>query len=241
MSILIETIPFEQIKKIGIHANTYNNRLTCAQVQQKYQADYVMNFGLYKGDTYLPVLSLKSEDQWLVKEDNFEGLSFDENGISFGKAYDSIYKNFVTGYPTLIRGGNIADFTDPSDMLGDRGRSGAGIGEDYNLVLSCIGEEAGDEDYTLTEFANRMIQYKVRSFINLDGGLSSQCIFPTGTITSPRVVQNFLYIILYKPVYRVQVGSYRDKQRSYNFANQCSEILNNNGIITTPFIQTYYL
>ena len=235
------SIPFSQIADIGIHMNTSTNKLTAAQVKAQYNADYVMNLGFYDMTTYNPIMALKVNGTWVVKEGNLEGMSFDKTGIDFCKADDSLRANFVTSYPTLIRGGNIADFTVPAGLGGDRGRSGLGIGADHNIMLGCIGESLSTDDYTLQEFAQDMYARGAKCFINVDGGGSSQGIFPDGTIGSTRVVQNFIYIRLYKPMYKVQLGAFRSLDGATTFKNNCKTALANDGITTTPMVVTTYM
>lgn len=235
------SIPFSQIADIGIHQNTIGNKLTAAQVKALYNANYVMNLGFYDMTTYNPIMALKVNGTWIVKEGNLEGMSFDKTGIDFCRADDSLRANFVASYPTLIRGGNIADFTVPAGLGGDRGRSGLGIGADYNIMLGCIGESLSTDDYTLQEFAQDMYARDAKCFINVDGGGSSQGIFPDGIIKSTRVVQSFIYIRLYEPVYKVQLGAFRGLDRAIAFRDNCKNALANDGITTTPMIVTTYM
>ena len=237
----IATIPFAQIAEIGIHQNLPSKRLNAAQVKALYEADYVMNLGFYNMNLYIPTMALKVNDVWAVKENNLEGISFDKTGVDFCKADDSLRKNFVAGYPTLIRGNKITDFETPFGLSGNRGRSGIGIGPDYSLMLGCTGDSWSSDDYTLEEFADEMYNQGAKAFINVDGGASSQGIFPDGIVSSSRIVQNFIYIRLFKPVYRVQLGAFRNHVWAEAFLDGCKEALNNDGILTSPFLTKVYM
>lgn len=238
---LFATIPFEQIADIGVHLNTKKEQLTCAQVKAKYNADYVMNIGFYDMTTYSPVMALKVNNEWKVKENNLEGISFDKTGVEFGLANDSLRANFVASYPTLIRGGQIANYTTPPGLGGYRGRTGIGIDKDFNLMLACIEEVITTADYSLPQLAQTMYSMGAKCFINVDGGLSSQCIFPSGTINSPRTVQSYLYIKLYEPMYRVQMGAFRNRAGADNYKITCKNAMKNVGIDVNPIVATTYM
>ena len=67
---------------------------------------------------------------------------------------------------------------------------------DTNIMLSCISDVAGSSDFTLDEEVVYMQSLGCKYAINLDGGGSVQCIFNGSKITSARLVNNFVYIVV---------------------------------------------
>lgn len=193
---LVTAIPFANIEKISIYINS--GRKTMAQIKRELGCDYIINAGLFNMATFRPMNYLVSDGRILSSNGGKFGFSF--NGSVACLSYDNNvnYPHHVSGYPCLIKDGEKAFSKTPAGLEGHRGRSAAGITKDA-LILRAVQDVSGNSDFTLDELYRDMKNRGCIHAINLDGGGSVQCDFYSNTITSSRIVHNFICVWLKKP------------------------------------------
>ena len=204
-------IPFTQIERTGVYINT--KRKTLPQIMTETGADYGVNAVIYNPDF--------TAAEWLISD-----------GVVYGKPQWTVYgycldepiprlaisstafKNFIPATPLIVKDGKSNNITPPPGMSGERGRTAIGITKD-SLILRCVPDVAGTSDYSLSELAADMIGLGCISAGNMDGGESSQCIFPDGSITSDREVHSYFLVWLKKEKNTVDVKTYSLKNDGF--------------------------
>lgn len=120
-------------------------------------------------------------------------------GIAFPENKEAVFcyknnvnaKDYVGGYPTLIRNGEAENAPIPSGVGGSRGRTALGVGRG-NLYVALIPD--GLSDVTLPTLTNALLNAGATDAINLDGGGSTQFYAPNGNYFSGRNVRGYIGI-----------------------------------------------
>lgn len=197
-------LPLSRVVKIGIW-NNQNKKIKINAVYSDLMARYpnkeiyVANAGFFSmSNPWFPVFFLRVDGKDLAGDYTQGGaIGFKNNLIKYfkkGEYPNTTYPDVVSGYPALLENGVKASSFSYCIDNSDRGRTLLGF-NDSSIVLSCIPDVAGTADFTLDESITYLKSQGCTYAINLDGGGSSQCIFNGETITSARLVNNFIYII----------------------------------------------
>jgi GH25 family lysozyme M1 (1,4-beta-N-acetylmuramidase) len=105
----------------------------------------------------------------------------------------------------LIRGGKPEKLIVNAEMAGERPRTAWGIREDGTHVFCCTGESMTPE-----ALRSLMAEQGCQSALMLDGGGSSQCVFPNGMVESSRIVHNLILIWESRPYIKgIDVSSFQ--------------------------------
>ena len=196
---LTAKIPLTDIRQVRIYIN--ENKKTVAQIKAATGADYVINGGYFNRTTFQPA-------NWLIAD----GVAYNTpNTVMWGYRLDTglpelaksarTYIDFIQSTPLLVAGGRVNDQMLISGLdNSDRGRSAMGLTADA-LVLRCVPDVVGASDDTCAELAADMVSQGCLTAIGLDGGGSSQCDFAGETVTSTRIVHNFILVFLKKEEY----------------------------------------
>lgn len=173
--------------KVSIYVNT--GRKTMAQIRKETGADIIINGGLFDG-AFRPCCWLKVDGKILHTEAwHRPGYGWDNNVLVYdGSENIETYRNFIQCVELPYNLNEKPSY--PADMGGRRGRTAIGLRGDGSLLVWCTSDGA----YALTP-EQLQVEMKNLGCVNavmLDGGGSSQCMFPTGQITSSRIVQNFI-------------------------------------------------
>lgn len=202
---LTASIPFNRLIKIGIW-NNQNYKYKIATVYSKLQAQYpskeiyIANCGFFSmSNPWFPVFGLKNNGATLSGDWSQGGwIGMNGNQVTYGKRGtipDYKWPDAISGYPSLVeeyvRASSFSYIIDNSD----RGRTLLGFNPE-KIVLTCVADVVGNADFTLDEAVNYMLSCGCKYAINLDGGGSSQCIFNGSKITSSRLVNNFIYMVV---------------------------------------------
>lgn len=195
---LTASIPLSKIKKIELYQNTKN--LYMSQIKTKTGADYVINGGIFSFQTFKPFCNVKRDGKVLCSP------GYTEYGFAWNDGTDISYevlpskKNNYLGCVGMILNGAKQKMNYKSDMGGCRQRSAIGI-KDGNLILyACNGVHSKTPE-KLQDYA---VKQGWKNGLMLDGGGSTQAIFPNGTLKSTenkgngRVVQNYILVYLKK-------------------------------------------
>lgn len=246
------------LSRLAIYINSNGKRKTIDDVKLEYDCDAVFNGGFYNLATFEPIFHLKIDGKYyIVYEDLYWGYAWNSYAgsrpVLTQKYID--YDNFICGF-LLIKDGMKADFEYRADLAGKRGRTAIGLRADGEFVLFCSADGTPDA-LTPEQLIDKMYDLGCVSAIMLDGGSSSQCITPVGSIQGGRPYVNN-YLVLWakdkeegsteeedKPVeeekkyiYKVQTGAFRLK---YN-ANKLRDSLIANGYEGSfvTYIDGYY-
>lgn len=194
----IATIPLKSIERIQLYIN--NERMTLSAIKAQTGADYAINGTLYDMARWMPVMHYRVDGQTMVSDPyNYHGYGWDSGADihvvqSDNKGY---VRNYICGVE-LVRDGKPcpALFYDAA-VGGVRGRTAIAITKAGELMLYCVGDGQVGR-CTPEELRSEFLALGVQSAVMLDGGASSQCIFPNGSVTSSRIVENVILVFTKK-------------------------------------------
>ena len=183
-------------KKIQIYINS--SRKTIAQIQKELGCDIIINGGLYNMSTFKPCCWLKADGKILNSED-WHAFGYGWNAYNLvmdTSANVAKYSNYINCVEIIREGKLTSPMYYDTAMGGKRGRTAIGLRDDGNVVVWCTSDGA----YSLTpeQLQVEMKNLGCASAIMLDGGGSCQAIMPNGSVTSARIVQNFICIWIAK-------------------------------------------
>ena len=171
-------IPFDKIDRIEYVSSgaTYGETVSSAAKSVKWNnrsPDIITNAELFNMTTYKPSTSVVDNGKVELLTESF-GIAFKNYKTPMFSYKNNVKgEDFLGGYPTLVRNGEI-DFTkEPSGLGGERGRTALGIKDNNILGLLVIPEQNGGHDASLKELAQVFIENGYQSAINLDGGGST--------------------------------------------------------------------
>lgn len=181
--------------KVSIYVNT--GRKTMAQIKKELGCDIIINGGIYNMSTFVPYCWLKADGK-LLASDHYTYYGYGWNAYNLimdTSANIGKYNNYIACV-AMLKDGQKLDLIYDKAMGGRRGRSAIGLRSDGNVVAWCT----SDGSYALTpeQLQEEMQKLGCVSALMLDGGGSSQCLTPNGSITSSRIVQNFICIWIAK-------------------------------------------
>ena len=187
--------------KIQIYVNT--GRKTTAQIKRETGCDIIINGGIYNMSSFVPYCWLKADGKLLATDHyTYFGYGWSANNMVMDSS-DNIakYQNFIACVAMLKDGKKLELIYDRA-MGGKRGRTAIGVRANGDVVVYCSKD---GNAYALTpeDLQKEMQTLGCTSALMLDGGLSSQCIMPNGTITTSRdggvvAIHNYILIWLDK-------------------------------------------
>lgn len=177
-------IAYIKPSKIQIYVNS--GRKTMAQVKAELGCTHIINGGFYDMTTFKAVCVLIADGIIHAYEWNGEGYCFDTLPPTF-KWSSKSDKNFVYGVPLVVDGKARVPIGYASAWGGARPRTAMGVLPDGRIWLYC--DQSNKTPEQLQQIA---LDAGVESAIMLDGGGSTQGIFPNGTVYSSRIVHNFI-------------------------------------------------
>lgn len=179
--------------KIQIYVNT--GRKTMVQIKKELGCDIIVNGGLFDG-AFKPCCWLKVDGKILHTEAwHRPGYGWDNNILVYDRSENiAKYRNYLQCVELPSNLNEKPSY--PAEMGGRRGRSAIGVRQDGQVVVWCTSDGA----YALTpeQLQAEMQNLGCVSALMLDGGGSSQCFMPNGSIASARIVQNFICIWIAK-------------------------------------------
>lgn len=182
-----------QPNKVRIYIN--DKRRSMAAIQSELGCDAILNGGLYDMMYFRPVCHLKADGVILADDEGYiaPGYGWNVNDLRMMMSYDmGIVQNFISCI-TLVQGSSKIKLSYPTELAGKRGRSAIGLTADGKLILFCSRDGTSDA-MTPEELQQKMLELGAATAIMLDGGGSSQCMMPSGTIRSSRIVQNYIAV-----------------------------------------------
>ena len=178
--------------KISIYINS--SWKTPDAIRKETGCDVVINGGLYDMKTYKPMCWLKKDGQLLASDKwGYWGYGWNDSRLVMDSTANiGKYRNYICCVALLRNGNPETLYYDPA-LGGKRGRTAIGVRANGDVVVCCAHDGSA---YSMTpeQTQNEMKNCGCVSAIMLDGGGSSQCVTPAGSIVSPRIVQNLICI-----------------------------------------------
>ena len=214
--------------KIQIYVNSA--RKTTLQIKKETGCDTIINGGIYDMRKFIPYCWLKVNGQLLAHDQyGYFGYGWNDKTLVMDTTANiARYSNFMACV-ALLKDNQKLDLIYPADMGGRRGRSAIGVRSDGQVVVYCT-KDGSAYSYTPEQLQTEMQNLGCVSALMLDGGLSSQCIMPNGTITSARdggsvAIHNYILIWLNKepekPISNTQTTTQTPKC-SYGTKDTCN-------------------
>lgn len=183
-----------QPSKIQIYINT--SRKAISKIKAELGCDVIINGGLYNMRTWKPVCHLRVDGKQLASDPyEYQGYGWDRADISMMSSNNELHvANFIC-FVALVKDGVAISplIYDASSIGGARGRTAIGTRSNGEVVVFCV-KDRSSEVMTPEQLRDKMLSIGCRDAIMLDGGKSSQCICPSGTVTGFRDVQNYIAI-----------------------------------------------
>lgn len=193
----IAVVPREKIDRIQLFVN--NERMTLSAIRSATGADYAINGTLYDMAKWMPVMHFRVDGQTMVSDPyNYYGYGWDGGAdIRTVQSKDkSSVRNYVCGVELIRNGKPCERLYYDSATGGVRGRTAIAL-KGNDLMLYCVGDGQVGK-CTPEELRSELIAIGAESAVMLDGGASSQCIFPNGSVTSSRIVENVILVFTKK-------------------------------------------
>ena len=174
--------------RVGIYIN--GKRRTPAQIKKETGCDALVNGGLFDMATFKPVCHLKADGAVLASAPWTDfGLGWDTADVALCVVPAPEKRNYISCV-CMVRGGKAVDMGGIDAALkGSRPRTGFGVMADGRVWL--YADKSGKTPEQLAEIA---LASGCADALMLDGGGSTQGIFPGGAVTSSRIVQNYICV-----------------------------------------------
>ena len=183
-----------QPSKIQIYINT--SRKTISKIKAELGCDVIINGGFYNMQTWKPSCHLRVDGKQLASDPyEYQGYGWDRADISMmSSKNESHVANFICCVALVQNYQEISPLIyDQASVGGKRGRTAIGTMKNGEVIVVCT-KDGSSESMTPEELREKMHNIGCKDAIMLDGGLSSQCITPSGKITTTRNVQNYIAI-----------------------------------------------
>lgn len=180
--------------KIQIYLNS--NHKSISKIKSELGCDAIINGGLYDMKTWQPVCHLRVDGKQIVSDPyEYQGYGWERADINMMSSKDeSRVANFICCVALAQDNKVVSPMIYDSDAIGGkRGRTAIGTRSDGQIVLFCS-KDGSSESMTPEQLAVAMLSLGCKDAVMLDGGKSSQCIFPSGSVLSSRNVQNYIAI-----------------------------------------------
>lgn len=183
--------------KVGLFDNR-KTRYTMAQVKAKTGADIVFNGSLFSTATFNPNCDIKIDGN-VLSNDNWTYYGY---GWKSGEIPHTAHTNDMPKLDNFfscvwaIHNGEKIKMLYPSAMGGTRGRTAWGFTKERDIVILCTSDSSGA--MTMEQAQDELFNSGCVDGVINDCGGSSQCITPDGTVSSSRIVSNFVCVWLDK-------------------------------------------
>ena len=180
-------------KRIEIFDNSAT-RYTMSKIKKITGCDDIINGGIFTFGTLKPLCHLKIEGK-VIASDKYKywGYAFNSgSGILNMVNEYSTYDNYICCV-AMIKDGVKLKMSYNSDMGGKRGRSAIGTKKDGSIVMFCS-KDKSSTSMTPEALQDYMLKQGCVTAIMFDGGGSSQGNFAGVTVTSSRIVSNYILI-----------------------------------------------
>lgn len=174
-------------KKVKIYVNT--GKKTIKAIKSETGCDAIINGGLYNLSTFQPVCQLRVDGVTLA-DDGYKYWGYGWNTTAPVLTQDKTgYDNYIACV-CLVRDHTAQDIIASSDLYGSRQRTAIGTFDDGRLWLFV----QQSPTLTLEQLRAKALELGLKDCVCLDGGTSSQCIFPEGSLTAVRKTNNYICV-----------------------------------------------
>ena len=180
-------------KRIEIFDNS-KTKYSMSKIKKITGCDDILNGGIFNFGTLKPLCHLKVEGKVLASDKyTYWGYGFNSGSgkLDMVSQY-STYDNYICCV-AMIKDGAKLKMNYNSDMGGKRGRSAIGTKKDGSIVLFCS-KDGSSFSMTPESLQDYMLKQGCVNALMLDGGGSSQGNFAGVTVTSSRIVSNYILI-----------------------------------------------
>ena len=176
----------DEIKDIRI---LYDKKMKMSQWYSKYKPDILINAALFNMSDGSPIETFISNNKTYSTSDWCkDGFGIKKDGtINFGTV-DNSYKDFMVGFPVLIKNNKInINFDVGASLSGRHPRSLLSYNEKTKeIILTTVdGRRSNKPGKTIQETANYINQFGVTHSINMDGGGSTRMLVDGKVVNSP--------------------------------------------------------
>ena len=178
-----------EFAKARIYINSQKKSL--ADIQKETGCDVLLNGGLYNMTTFNPLCHLKADGKVYASDQyKYWGYGWDnaDSKLQMVNNYATL-DNYICCV-ALVKDGKATSLYYSADVGGKRGRTAIGTKNGKTVIFCSIDGSA--DAMTPEELQQYCLKNGWKDAIMLDSGGSSQCITPTGKITSTRKVHNVL-------------------------------------------------
>lgn len=187
--------------------------------RQEKKPDILCNGGFFALNTGNTVFTYVDEGKEIVIDNSYlDGIGIKNGELTIGK-YDKSFTDFVTGYPVLIKNGNVVDVDCASEINYNARRTILGY-DDFYVYLIII-ESPG---YAFAKIRGMLSYLNIPNAVNLDGGGSTRVLRDGKRDTQAyysRPVDNVIAFFLKKEqpktIYRVQTGAFSIKANAEKY------------------------
>ncbi len=173
-------------KKISIYINSAKK--TAAEIKTEMGCTALINGGVFDMLMFKPYCHLKvNGDIYAVDQYKYWGYAWDSKKLILTESY-ATYQNYISCV-CMVRNGKVERMYYNSDMGGSRQRTAIGLFADGRIWLYC-----DKTNKTPEELQQIALAAGLESAIMLDGGGSTQGIFPNGAVTASRIVHNYICV-----------------------------------------------
>ena len=170
----------------------------------------LFNGGFFNMKDGKTIFSYRDENEVISTSYHKEGFGINKNtgALEYGVADNTIFKDFISGYPVFIADKKPVTTNTGSEINYRAKRTILAYDNENVYVIFSSGSYFSEAKAFLLDLG-------VTYAINLDGGGSSRCVYNGKTSINAsaysRPVDNVISIYTKKIIYRVQVGAFRNK------------------------------
>lgn len=173
--------------KVSIYVNS--GKKSIAQIKAETGCTALINGGLFRMSTGEPECHLKVDGNVLsVDKYKYWGFAWDSGGFPMLVSDYSDFDNYIACV-CLVKDAKAEPLYYGSEVSGARPRTAIGTFADGRVWLF-----ASADALTPEQLQKIALKSGVQHAIMLDSGGSTQCVFPTGSVDSSRIVHNFICV-----------------------------------------------
>lgn len=230
--IKLENFPYAKVFKISKEEVSKIDFALCNQPtetidnyykRQQTKPDIICNGGFFAMSTGNTVFHYVDENHVIsTDKDLLDGIGIKDNNELVISKYNSLFRDFISGYPVLMREGQevVTNIGKEIDYNARRTILGYNNTHIFLIVIDSYG-------YNFTKCKQLLRELGVTNAVNLDGGGSTRLLLKGRLVTSDaiynRPVDNVVCFYLkeeQKVIYRVQTGAFGSKENAEIYRNK---------------------
>ena len=175
-------------KKIAIYVNS--KKKSMAAIKKETGCTAIINGGLYTMSTFTPVCHLKVDGKVIVADKwKYYGLAWNDNVLDMVSDYSN-YANYICCVAIIRNGKKVSLSYDTSAIGGSRQRTAFGVFDDGRVWMYAVKSPTKTPEQLQTIALNAGVKHAIM----LDSGGSTQGASPSETVSSSRIVHNYICV-----------------------------------------------